>query len=114
VQDILSAADRYQAATERPVSIQYCLLDGVNDSLAQADALAALLVGRRMHVNLLNYNPTGTSLRGENYMRSSEAATDSFLSRLRERGVVTHLRRSRGPEINAACGQLREALKAAT
>jgi 23S rRNA (adenine2503-C2)-methyltransferase len=62
-----------------------------------------------MHVNLLNYNPTGVSLRGENYQRSSEEATDAFLARLRERGVVTHLRRSRGPDIDAACGQLREA-----
>jgi 23S rRNA (adenine2503-C2)-methyltransferase len=109
VQDILSAADRYQAATERPVSIQYCLLQGVNDSLAQADSLADLVGERRMHVNLLNYNPTGISLRGENYQRSTETATGSFLSRLRERGIVTHLRRSRGPEIDAACGQLREA-----
>lgn len=109
VQDILAAADRYQAATQRPVSIQYCLLQDVNDSPGQADALAALVNGRRMHVNLLNYNPTGVSLRGENYQRSSEEATDAFLARLRERGVVTHLRRSRGPDIDAACGQLREA-----
>jgi 23S rRNA (adenine2503-C2)-methyltransferase len=111
VQDILSAADRYQEATDRPVSIQYCLLSGVNDSAAQADALAALLVGRRMHVNLLNYNSTGVSLRGETYQRSSEASTDAFLARLRALGVVTHLRRSRGPDIDAACGQLREAAR---
>ncbi len=107
VDDILSAADRYQARTARPVSIQYCLLKEVNDSPDQARQLAALVGGRRMHVNLLSYNPTGLSLRGETYAPSTEQATDTFLSILRERGVVAHIRRSRGPDIDAACGQLR-------
>jgi 23S rRNA (adenine2503-C2)-methyltransferase len=108
VREILEAADRYQATTGRPVSIQYCLLQGVNDSIGHADELARLLEGRRMHINLLHYNPTGISLRGEIYSRSSEVATESFLARLRERGLVAHLRRSRGPDIDAACGQLRQ------
>ncbi len=108
VREILAAADRYQAATGRPVSIQYCMLQGVNDAMAQADDLSRLLEGRRMHVNLLQYNPTGLSLRGETYVPSTEAETEAFLSRLRSRGVVTHLRRSRGPDIDAACGQLRQ------
>ena len=109
VQDILAAADRYQVSTERPVSIQYCLLRGVNDSVAQADRLAELLSDRRMHVNLLHYNPTGTSLRGETYECSTAAATELFMSRLKSKGVVVHIRRSRGPDIAAACGQLRQA-----
>ncbi len=107
VEEILSAADRYQARTARPVSIQYCLLKEVNDSPDQARQLATLVGSRRMHVNLLRYNPTGLSLRGETYSPSTEEATDTFLSVLRERGVVAHVRRSRGPDINAACGQLR-------
>ncbi len=107
VGEILEAANRYQAITGRPVSIQYCLLKGVNDSMEQADELAGLLKGLRMHVNLLRYNPTGLSLSGEVYMPLSEAATESFLSRLKDSGVVAHFRRSRGPDINAACGQLR-------
>lgn len=108
VREILDAADRYQTATGRPVSIQYCLLHGVNDSDAQVDGLAGLLQGRRMHVNLLRYNPTGLSLSGEVYAPSTEAATESFLSRLRDRGVVAHVRRTRGRNIDAACGQLRQ------
>jgi 23S rRNA (adenine2503-C2)-methyltransferase len=107
VREILSAAGRYQEATGRIVSLQYCLLAGVNDSVAQADELAGLVAGRRMHVNLLRYNPTGISLRGETYSPSSEEATEAFLSRLCQGGVVAHLRRSRGPDIEAACGQLR-------
>jgi 23S rRNA (adenine2503-C2)-methyltransferase len=90
VTEVLSAADRYQAASGRITTVQYCLLDGVNDSLAQARDLARLLDGRRMHVNLLRYNPTGRSLRGRTYAPSSLAQTEAFLA-----------------DIDAACGQLR-------
>ncbi|QIF03120.1 23S rRNA (adenine(2503)-C(2))-methyltransferase RlmN [Roseimicrobium sp. ORNL1] len=107
VQDVLAAADRYQARNGRITTIQYCLLEGVNDSLAQARELAHLLQGRRMHVNLLRYNPTGLSLKGRTYLPSSMEQTEAFLATLREHGAVAHLRRARGPDIDAACGQLR-------
>jgi 23S rRNA (adenine2503-C2)-methyltransferase len=60
-----------------------------------------------MHVNLLRYNPTGLSLRGLTYGPSSMEKTEAFLAELRARGTVAHLRRARGPDIDAACGQLR-------
>lgn len=107
VQDILAAADRYQESSGRITTIQYCLLEGVNDSPAQARDLARLLHGRRMHVNLLRYNPTGLSLRGRSYQPSSLEQTEAFLAELRAHGAVAHLRRARGPDIDAACGQLR-------
>ncbi len=107
VQDVLAAVDRYQAGSGRITTIQYCLLDGVNDSPAQARDLSRLLDGRRMHVNLLRYNATGLSLRGRNYAPSSMARTEAFLAELRAHGTVAHLRRARGPDIDAACGQLR-------
>ncbi len=112
IADILAAADRFQAARGRPVTIQYCLLQGVNDSPAQARALAVLLGARRMHVNLLRYNPTGLSLRGVIYQPSSEATAAAFVAELQARGVVAHFRRSRGPDIDAACGQLRRRVRA--
>jgi len=108
VQDVLAAVDRYQASSGRITTIQYCLLDGVNDSLAQARDLSRLLKGRRMHVNLLRYNPTGLSLRGRTYAPSSMELTEAFLGELRTHGTVAHLRRARGPDIDAACGQLRK------
>jgi 23S rRNA (adenine2503-C2)-methyltransferase len=108
VQEVLAAAERYQAATDRITTIQYCLLAGINDSLAQARDLCRLLAGRRMRVNLLRYNPTGLSLRGRSYAPSSLEQTDAFLAELRAHGAVAHLRRSRGPDIDAACGQLRK------
>jgi 23S rRNA (adenine2503-C2)-methyltransferase len=107
VEEILAAADRYQAKTGRPVTIQYCLLKDVNDSPAQARQLAALVGARRMHVNLLWYNPTGLSLRGVAYERATPEAGEAFLAVLREHGVVAHFRRPRGRDIDAACGQLR-------
>ena len=112
VDEILAAADRYQAATGRPVIIQYCLLQDVNDSPAQARQLAGLLAGRRMHVNLLRYNPTGLSLRGEVYAAASEARAEAFSAELRAGGVVAHFRRPRGRDIDAACGQLRRRVAA--
>jgi 23S rRNA (adenine2503-C2)-methyltransferase len=111
IAEILAAADRFQAARRRPVTIQYCLLRGVNDSPAQARLLAQVLGGRRMHVNLLRYNTTGISLLGRVYEATSDEAAEAFARELREQGVVAHFRRSRGPDIDAACGQLRERLR---
>lgn len=102
IADLLDLAQRHQENTGRITVIQYCLLDGVNDSPAQALALAQLLAGRRMHVNLLTYNPTGRP-----YRPSPEEAIDVFLGTLRNNRIVAHLRRSRGQDIAAACGQLR-------
>jgi 23S rRNA (adenine2503-C2)-methyltransferase len=107
IADILAAADTFQARRGRPVTIQYCLLAGVNDSLEHAHLLAELLASRRMHINLLRYNPTGLSLRGVAYEPSSDETAEAFAAVLRARKLVAHFRRSRGPDIDAACGQLR-------
>ncbi|MDO8541890.1 MAG: 23S rRNA (adenine(2503)-C(2))-methyltransferase RlmN [Opitutaceae bacterium] len=109
IAEILAAAERFQASRGRPVTIQYCLLRDVNDSPAHAHLLADVLGGRRMHVNLLRYNPTGLSLRGITYAPTTDDAAAAFAGELRARRVVAHFRRSRGPEIDAACGQLRAA-----
>jgi 23S rRNA (adenine2503-C2)-methyltransferase len=114
IADILAAADRYQARRGRPVTIQYCLLKGVNDSLAQACTLAELLAARRMHVNLLRYNSTGRSLRGVSYEPTPDEAAAAFALELRTRGIVAHFRLARGPDIDAACGQLRQRMMTAS
>ena len=107
IADILAAADRFEARRGRPVTIQYCLLAGVNDSVEQARLLAEVVGSRRMHINLLRYNPTGLSLRGVAYEPSSDETAEAFAEVLRARKLVAHFRRSRGPDIDAACGQLR-------
>ncbi len=111
IADILAAVDRFQAKRPRPATIQYCLLAGVNDAPEQAEQLAALIGSRRLHINLLRYNPTGLSLRGVAYEPSTEDVAERFAEILRERGMVAHFRRSRGKDIDAACGQLRRRLQ---
>ncbi|MDR2673988.1 MAG: 23S rRNA (adenine(2503)-C(2))-methyltransferase RlmN [Opitutaceae bacterium] len=107
VEEILAVAAAHQVRTGRIPIIQYCLLRGVNDSPAQAGRLVDLLAGRRMHVNLLRYNPTGAGLSGRIYEPSPDEAAAAFLAVLRGRGVVAHFRKPRGRDIDAACGQLR-------
>ncbi|MBN8245965.1 MAG: 23S rRNA (adenine(2503)-C(2))-methyltransferase RlmN [Verrucomicrobia bacterium] len=107
IEAILAAADRFQAARRHPVVIQYCLLRDVNDGIHHAESLGNLLRGRRMHLNLLPYHPTGPGLQGVPYRSSTAEAMALFAATVRRQGIVTHVRRSRGCDIDAACGQLR-------
>jgi 23S rRNA (adenine2503-C2)-methyltransferase len=108
VADIIAAARRYDARTGRVVNIEYCMLGGVNDADEQAHLLADLLDGFRAHVNLIPYNPIGVGVSGATYIRPGEARVAAFLNILRERGVVAHVRVTRGDDVSAACGQLRQ------
>ena len=111
VADIVAAAKRYDARTGRVVNIEYTLLGGVNDSVEQAHLLADLLDGFRAHVNLIPYNPIGgAGVSGVTYIRPADARVDAFLNVLRDRGVVAHVRVTRGDDVSAACGQLRRVL----
>lgn len=108
VAEIVDAARRFQQRTGRIVTIEYCLLAGVNDADEQAHQLSDLLEGFRAHVNLIPYNPIGSGLSGVIYRRPSPDSVTRFLRILQDRGVVAHCRRTRGDDVNAACGQLRE------
>ncbi|TCJ36387.1 23S rRNA (adenine(2503)-C(2))-methyltransferase RlmN [Parafrankia sp. BMG5.11] len=102
VAEVLAAAWEYARVTGRRVSIEYALIDGVNDSPERADALAALLAGQLAHVNLIPLNPTG----GSSWQASAPRGQRVFVERLRARGVAATVRDTRGREIAAACGQL--------
>ena len=86
----------------RSVTFEYVMLDGVNDSPAQARALARLLTGRPAKVNLIPFNP----FRGTQFRRSSDEAIWHFRDQLLKNGVMATVRRTRGEDIDAACGQL--------
>ena len=86
----------------RSVTFEYVMLDGVNDSPAQARALARLLAGHPAKVNLIPFNP----FPGTRYRRSPEAAVEAFRDLLIRGGVLATIRRTRGEDIDAACGQL--------
>lgn len=86
----------------RSVTFEYVMLDGVNDSPAQARALAALLKGHPAKVNLIPFNP----FPGTRYRRSPQESILRFRDELIKRGVLATIRRTRGDDIDAACGQL--------
>jgi 23S rRNA (adenine2503-C2)-methyltransferase len=112
VAEIIAATRRFEAATRRVPTIEYTLLAGVNDSDEQAELLARLLDGFRAHVNLIPYNWIGPGLSGKVYQRPARDRVYRFLEILRQHGVVAHIRRTRGDDVNAACGQLREMSRA--
>ena len=101
IASLLAACTRYCDTTGRRVFVEYLLLEGVNDSTADARRLAALLRDGRFHVNLIEYNATG----GE-YAGSSQGRREVFMRALAEHGLEASVRRSRGADVAAACGQL--------
>jgi len=103
IDELVEAANHYFARTGREITLEYILLGGLNDDLRHADELVGVARRMRSNVNLIAYNP----VRGLPYERPSEAAVVKFHEVLRRHGVNTHVRRSRGLDIDAACGQLR-------
>ncbi len=101
--ELVDACRYYFDRTHREVTLEYLLLGGVNDQPGHARALARLAKQMRSNVNLIRYNPVS----GLGYERPTAAAAESFQRLLRAAGVNTHLRKSRGRDIDAACGQLR-------
>ena len=94
---------RALAAFRRRITLEYVLIDGANDSGADASALAALAREAGAMVNILPLHPGGAP----GLSPVSPARTNAFANRVREGGVETVVRRSRGLDITAACGQLR-------
>ncbi|MBI4718296.1 MAG: 23S rRNA (adenine(2503)-C(2))-methyltransferase RlmN [Planctomycetes bacterium] len=103
IESLIEACNYYFAATGREVTLEYILLGGLNDAEPQARALASVARRMRSNVNLLLYNP----VEGLPFRRPTDRAAQNFLAALREAGINAHLRRSRGLDIDAACGQLR-------
>ncbi|RQW97810.1 23S rRNA (adenine(2503)-C(2))-methyltransferase RlmN [Micromonospora inaquosa] len=102
VAEVLDAAWDYAARTGRRVSIEYAMIKDVNDQPWRADLLGRLLAGKLAHVNLIPLNPTP----GSRWDASPKPVEREFVRRLREAGVSTTVRDTRGREIDGACGQL--------
>lgn len=100
---LLQDCRRYVELTGRRLSFEYILLAGVNDRPEQAMELAQLLRGWQCHVNLIPYNPISEV----DYQRPSGQALQAFRQRLEAQHVAVSVRRSRGLDRDAACGQLR-------
>ena len=108
IRDLLAACRRYvQDEPRERVTFEYVMLAGVNDSPAHARELGALLAGEPAKVNLIPFNP----FPGSAYARSPAGVIDDFRDVLMGRGIMTITRKTRGEDIDAACGQLAGAVQ---
>jgi 23S rRNA (adenine2503-C2)-methyltransferase len=105
---ILDAAEYFFERTGRQVTYEYVLLRGINDSLEHARELGRRLRGRNAHVNLIPFN----DVQGLPYARPTDHALQGFVTELRGCGVSVKVRKRKGSEIDAACGQLRRSAEA--
>jgi 23S rRNA (adenine2503-C2)-methyltransferase len=99
---VVAAGQRFAERTGRRVSLEYVMIDGVNDTLPLAERLADVARGWRSHVNLIPLNPTP----GSRWSGMPPARVAAFAELLRASGVAVTVRDTRGREIEAACGQL--------
>lgn len=104
LKELMAACDRYTSGKERRAHVvyEYVLLDGVNDGKEHALALAKLLRERAAKLNIIPFNPYPGAL----YKRPSATRVARFQDWLHNAGIRTTVRRTRGDEIDAACGQL--------
>ena len=102
VADIIEACRRFPLSKRSRITFEYVLLAGVNDSPDDARRLAKLLAGVKSKVNVIPLNAAP----GIPFERPSDEAIDRFAQVLSDRGLVVSVRKSRGRDIRAACGQL--------
>lgn len=103
IAELATACEQYVSASGRRLSFEWALIDGVNDTHEQAIALAELCRQLRAHVNLIPLNPTP----GYPTVGTDAAGVARFQEWLLERKTNATIRRNRGTDIDAACGQLR-------
>lgn len=103
IKDLLAACERYLERAPRDfITFEYVMLDGVNDSIAHARELVQLVRHTPCKFNLIPFNPFPNS----GYRRSSPEAVAGFRDVLMNAGLITTVRKTRGDDIDAACGQL--------
>ncbi len=100
--EVVAAARDHARVTGRRVSYEVTLIDGVNDTAVDAEAMATLLRGDLCHVNLIPMNPVAHTP----WTASPMDRIERFAARLRQDGIAVTIRRNRGQEVGAACGQL--------
>jgi 23S rRNA (adenine2503-C2)-methyltransferase len=103
IKELLEACWHYlDAQNGRSITFEYVMLEGINDQPSHARELVKLLVGHDAKVNLIPFNP----FPGTSYQRSEREAISAFRDYLNTNGVTATVRRTRGDDIDAACGQL--------
>ncbi len=102
VAEVVAAARDHAQSTGRRISYEVTMIAGVNDTAADADAMVELLRGDHAHVNLIPMNPVAHTP----WTASPMPVIEAFAASLRAAGIETTIRRNRGQEVGAACGQL--------
>jgi 23S rRNA (adenine2503-C2)-methyltransferase len=103
VAELMEACAFYSERKKQMITFEYILIEGVNDASTEAKLLAERARGLRAKINLIPYN----TVEGLPWKRPSEPVQEEFLSILRNRGIAATIRREKGHDIDAACGQLR-------
>jgi 23S rRNA (adenine2503-C2)-methyltransferase len=103
LEELIPAAKAFQEKHGRMLTLEFILIEDVNDSLEQAEALTKIAKDLHAHVNCIPYN----TVEGLEWKRPSLRRQDVFVNVLRKAGVSVTIRREKGHDINAACGQLR-------
>lgn len=106
IESLLKACRDYQKVTTRRISFEYALIEGVNDTMECADALAKILKGIMCHVNLIPANP----VKENSFKKPDKNRILAFRNRLEGHGINATVRRTLGADIDASCGQLRRKL----
>jgi 23S rRNA (adenine2503-C2)-methyltransferase len=102
IAELIAACKRYVGNDRRRITVEYVMLDGVNDSVQHARELVRLLKDVPAKVNLIPFNPFPNT----HYRRSSQAVINRFRDILMQNDLTTITRKTRGDDIDAACGQL--------
>ena len=108
LEDLLAVCRRFPLPVRQRMTFEYVLLDGVNDAPEDARRLARLLKGLRAKINLIPFN----DWEGSGFARPPLPRILAFQSLLLEQRIIATVRWSKGEDIGAACGQLREAVPA--
>ena len=103
LKELISVLKEYISVTNRRVTMEYVMLEGINDSESCAHELSDLLRGMNAYVNLIAYNETSNIA----FKASKKEVIDHFFDTLKKRGIDVTVRRKFGTKISAACGQLR-------
>ncbi|MCJ8210700.1 23S rRNA (adenine(2503)-C(2))-methyltransferase RlmN [Mucilaginibacter sp. RS28] len=99
---LAEALKYYYAKTKNPVTYEYIVFNDFNDNIQDAMELARFCKHLPCKVNIIEYNPISFA----NFLNAEEDKIEAFAAYLRKQGIITNVRRSRGKDIDAACGQL--------
>lgn len=102
LEELAKTLQEFHKKTNIRISYEYLLLDGVNDSLKDAKELAEFTKITPCKINLIEYNP----VKGISFAKSDSKNTENFIHYLNSRNLIVNVRRSRGSDVDAACGQL--------